>query len=129
MSSTNLCPRKIEPRERSGNNRSTTIRCSHALFRGPWRGLTFWADVVHWQPGLSAPGEGRGWRPLVWGDPARADDDTGAGRRDRPGDLGAPGVGRSGWTGRLRRDVESDRSPGPRPFPFMPMMDPAVFHE
>ena len=26
-------------------------------------------------------------------------------------------------------DAESDRSPDPRPFPFMPMMDPAVFHE
>jgi hypothetical protein len=26
-------------------------------------------------------------------------------------------------------DVESDRSPDPRPFPFMPMMDPAVFHD
>jgi hypothetical protein len=26
-------------------------------------------------------------------------------------------------------DSESDRSPDPRPFPFMPMMDPAVFHD
>ncbi len=26
-------------------------------------------------------------------------------------------------------DAESDRSSAPRPFPFMPMMDPAVFHE
>jgi hypothetical protein len=26
-------------------------------------------------------------------------------------------------------DVESDRSPDPRPFPFMPMMDPAAFYE
>src|SRR3954469_17260640 len=25
-------------------------------------------------------------------------------------------------------DAESDRSPDPRPFPFMPMMDPAAFH-
>ncbi len=26
-------------------------------------------------------------------------------------------------------DAEGDRSPDPRPFPFMPMMDPAVFLE
>jgi Methylenetetrahydrofolate reductase len=26
-------------------------------------------------------------------------------------------------------DAESDRSPDPRPFPFMPMMDPAVFYD
>src|SRR3954447_15816123 len=26
-------------------------------------------------------------------------------------------------------DAESDRSPDPRPFPFMPMMDPAQFSE
>ena len=25
-------------------------------------------------------------------------------------------------------DAEADRSPDPRPFPFMPMMDPAAFH-
>src|SRR3954469_24163961 len=25
-------------------------------------------------------------------------------------------------------DAETDRSPDPRPFPFMPMMDPAAFH-
>src|SRR3954447_17809134 len=26
-------------------------------------------------------------------------------------------------------DAEADRSPDPRPFPFMPMMDPAAFHD
>jgi hypothetical protein len=26
-------------------------------------------------------------------------------------------------------DAEADRSPDPRPFPFMPMMDPATFHD